>query len=115
MAGTAVATATAAALCGTPYACLDSVEMSAAQPFPPAGAAGPSSGAMIAQQDQVIRQQDQSLDQLSKSIGTLKKMGTQINDELNLQARAATPRDAPTRASPSPLVLCPPEQPPRRP
>ena len=63
--------------------------MSSAQPLPPAaGAAGPSSSAAVMQQqDQIIRQQDQSLNQLSQSIGTLKKMGTQIHDELNLQAR----------------------------
>ena len=50
-----------------------------------AGGAGPSTTQVLATQDQVIRQQDQSLDQLSRSIGTLRKMGGQIHDELNLQ------------------------------
>eukprot|EP00320_Phaeocystis_rex_P001064 CAMPEP_0119056316 /NCGR_PEP_ID=MMETSP1178-20130426/1006_1 /TAXON_ID=33656 /ORGANISM="unid sp, Strain CCMP2000" /LENGTH=116 /DNA_ID=CAMNT_0007037037 /DNA_START=90 /DNA_END=440 /DNA_ORIENTATION=+ len=56
------------------------------QPLPSVGAAGPSTGQILAQQDQVIRQQDQSLDQLSQSIGVLKNMGGQIHHELGLQS-----------------------------
>lgn len=40
---------------------------------------------IIAAQDQVMRQQDEHLDSISRSLGTVKNLGLQIRDELDMQ------------------------------
>jgi hypothetical protein len=55
----------------------------------PLVAAGmPDAHAIMATQDRVVRQQDQQLDSISRSLGTMKNMGLQIRDELDMQVHA---------------------------